>query len=175
MKRLLKVFKEKKNMKQETEEKIQIKHILVFTLMNEQFGLDISCVREVLKPLEIHHLPQVPDFIEGVINLRGKMFAIMDLRKKFRINIIENTPKKRIILCKVNKFIIGLIVDSVMEVLSLSEEDIQPTPNAISIQVENNYITGIARINERVITIFNLEEILSKKEMDILEQVKKKD
>lgn len=147
--------------------------ILAFSLLNEELGLDISCVREVLKPQEIHPLPKAPAFIEGVINLRGRIIAVIDLRKRFGIEAAEDRPKMRIIICKIGKFILGLIVDGVSEVVNLSEKDIQPTPEIVSMQIENSYVAGIARIGERVITILNLEEILTKEEITKLSKIKK--
>lgn len=146
--------------------------ILVFNLVNEELGLDISCVREVLKPQEIHPLPQAPDFIEGVINLRGHIIAVIDLIKKFNIKTIEDRTKMRIIICKIRKFIVGLAVNSVSEIIVLSKKDIQPTPAVISTQVDVGFISGIARLGERIIIILNLEDFLPKEEMTKLSKMK---
>lgn len=160
-------------MEKEISEYGQKKQILAFNLLNEELGLDISCVREVLRPQEIHPLPQAPDFIEGVINLRGLIIAVVDLRKRFNMKAQDTTSQMRIVVCKIKMFIIGLIVDSVREVMSLSERDIQPTPEVISIQNKEGCISGIARIGERVIAILNLEEIFTKEEINKLPMIKK--
>ena len=159
-------------MQKEGVEKKEERQILVFNLMKEELGLDISCVREVLRPQEIHTLPQAPDFIEGVINLRGYIIAVIDLRKRFDIKAIEDRPKMRIIVCKIKKFIVGLIVNSVSEIIALSKEDIQPTPEVVSMQIEAGFISGIARLGERIIVVLNLEDILTKEEITKLSKIK---
>ncbi|MDP2912963.1 MAG: chemotaxis protein CheW [Candidatus Omnitrophota bacterium] len=160
-------------MQKETQEEKKGKEILTFRLLNEELGLDISCVREVLRPQEIHALPRAPDFIDGVINLRGHIIAVIDLRKKFNIKAVEDSPKTRIIICKIKKFIVGIVVDSVNEVISLSKQDIHATPEIVSIQIEDGYISGIARVGERVITLLDLEKVLTKEKMDKLSELKK--
>ena len=105
-------------------EKKEARQILVFSVASEELGLDISCVREVLRPQEIYPLPKTPPFIEGVINLRGHIVALIDLRKRLNARSVEDENKKRIIVCKLNKSIVGLTVNSLREIIALSEEDI---------------------------------------------------
>jgi len=152
-------------MQKESLEKKEERQILVFGLAGEELGLDISCVREVLRPQEIYPLPKTPDFIEGVINLRGHIVALIDLRKRLNAKQIEDEPNKRIIVCRVNKFIVGLTVNSLREIIALSKEDIKPTPEVVSMQIEADVISGIAKVGERIIPILNLEHILTKKEV----------
>lgn len=137
--------------------------ILVFKVANDEFGLDISCVREVLRPQEIYPLPKTPDFIEGVINLRGHIVALIDLRKRLHAKETEE-PGKRIIICKVNKLVFGLTVDSLKEIIALSEEAIRPTPKVAAMQMEADVTTGLAKIGERIIPILDPAQIVTKKE-----------
>jgi len=151
------------------------RQILVFNLLEEPLGLDVSSVCEVLKPQEIHPLPQAPEFIEGVINLRGHIIAVMDLRKRFNIKAAEDRPDERIIICKINslkKFIVGIIVDSVTEVVDIEQENIEVTPELVSMQIQNCYISGIARVKEKVIVILNVEKILTGNEITQLTKIK---
>jgi purine-binding chemotaxis protein CheW len=152
-------------MQKESLEKKEERQILVFTLANEELGLDISCVREVLRPQKTYPLPKTPHFIEGVINLRGYIVALIDLRKRLIAKPIEEEPNKRIIVCRINKFIVGLSVNSLREIIALSKEDIMPTPEVVSMQMEADVISGIARVGERIIPILDLEHILTKKEV----------
>jgi purine-binding chemotaxis protein CheW len=147
------------------------RQMLVFNLVKEELGLDISCVREVLAPREIHPLPQTPDFIEGVINLRGHIIAVIDLGKKFNIKGTEDKAK-RIIVCKVKNLVVGLLVNSVSEIISLSKEDIKPTPKVVSMQIEEGFISGIARLGERLIAVLNLEKVLTKDEVTSLSNIR---
>lgn len=158
-----------KNEKIEKEER----QVLVFDLLNQEMGLDISSVREVLKPRQIHPLPQAPKFIEGVVNLRDHIIAVIDLRKRFDAEVDRKRPALRIIVCRVGRFIVGLVVDSVIEVISLSERQIEPEPEVVSEQIEYGYVSGIARLGERVIMILDLAKLLTKKEITELDELKK--
>jgi len=151
---------------------VEESQLLVFSLQKEELGINIEWVREVLPQKEIHPLPKAPDFIEGVINLRGHIIAVIDLRKKFKLSVLEENANKRVIICKIKDFIAGLIVDSVSEVLTLPEIHINPTPKIVSIQTVEGYIKGIARIGERVIVILDLEKILSEEETQKMSQIK---
>ncbi len=151
-------------MKKDNPEKKEDKQILVFSVAKEELGLDISCVREVLRPQATYRLPKTPPFIEGVINLRGHIVALIDLGKRLNERQVEDENKKRIIVCRVNRSIVGLTVDSLKEIIALSEEDIKPTPEVVSLQVETDVISGIATVGNRVIPILDLEHILTRKE-----------
>jgi purine-binding chemotaxis protein CheW len=161
-------------MEKETESKEEQRQILTFTLSNEEFGLDVSCVREVLLPQKIYPLPQSPEFVEGIIKLREHTIAIIDLKKKLDIKVNESgeKTKSRIVICKIKKFIVGLIVSSVAEVVTLPKEALDPTPAVVSTQVTNGCISGIARISDRVVTLLNLENILTNEEAESLSRTK---
>ncbi len=144
-------------------QKTEERKILVFKVANDELGLDISCVREVLKPQQIYPLPKAPDFIEGVINLRGHIVALIDLKKRLHGKQTED-PGKRIIICKLNHLIFGLTVDSLKEIIALSDEAIRPTPKVAAMQMEKDVTTGLAKIGERIIPILDLGQIITKKE-----------
>jgi purine-binding chemotaxis protein CheW len=160
-------------MQKENHEKKGDRQILVFSVANRELGLDISCVREVLRPQSICPLPRTPPFIEGVINLRGHLVALIDLRKRLNARQIEDESKKRIIVCKVNKSIVGLTVNSLKEIIALSEEEIRPTPGVVSMQMETEVLSGIATVGKRIIPILDLDHILTKKEITELSTLKR--
>ncbi|OGP64852.1 MAG: hypothetical protein A2170_09630 [Deltaproteobacteria bacterium RBG_13_53_10] len=149
---------EKRNMESKEE-----RQILVFRLGSEELGLDISCVREVLRPQEICPLPKAPQFVEGVINLRGQIVALIDLRKKLHAKAIEDEPR-RIIVCKVNQFIVGFTVNSLKGIIALSRKEIKPPPEVMEGQREAEVLSGIASVGGRMIPILNVEHLLTKKE-----------
>lgn len=153
-----------RKMSKEHSWKKEERQILVFRVAKEELGLDISCVREVLRPQKTYPLPKTPHFIEGVIHLRGHIVALIDLRKRLIAKPIEEEANKRIIVCSVNKFIVGLTVNSLREIITLSKEDVMPTPEVVSMQMEADVILGIARVGERIIPIIDLEHILTKRE-----------
>jgi purine-binding chemotaxis protein CheW len=158
-------------MQKERVEKKEDKQILVFRVASEELGLDIACVREVLRPQEVYPIPKAPPFIEGVINLRGHIVALIDLRKRLTAKEMGDETNKRIIVCRVNRFIVGLTVNSLKEIIALSKEDIKPLPEVVSMQMETDMLLGIARVGERIIPILNLEHILTKKEVTELSTI----
>jgi len=151
-------------MQKESLEKKEERKIPVFRLADEELGLDISSVREVLRPQKIYPLPKTPHFIEGVIHLRGHIVPLIDLRKRLLAEQTEDEPNKRIIVCKVKKFIVGLSVESLKEIVALPREDIKPTPEVVAMQMEAEFMSGVAKVGERIIPILDLERILTKKE-----------
>lgn len=152
--------------------KKQEKLILAFNLSSAEFGLDISCVRKVLKPQMIHPLPNAPAFVEGVIELRGYIIAVMDLRKISNIKVSAESPRTRIILCRIKNFVVGLIVDNVSEVISLSQDNITPSSQVALVQSVDNCVSGIVNLGGRVITLLDSERILTKEDFGKLSEIK---
>ncbi len=158
-------------MQKESPGRKEQRDVLVFTLAKKELGLDLSCVREVLRPQAIYPLPRAPNFIEGVINLRGHIVALIDLRKRLIAKQMDDEPDKRIIVCRVNRFIVGVTVNGLREIITLSEKDITPPPEVVSIQMEADVISGLARVGDRIIPILNLEHLLTKKEVTELSAI----
>jgi purine-binding chemotaxis protein CheW len=154
-----------KQMHQGNAEKKVERQVLVFTLGHKELGLDLGYVREVLRLQEIYPLPKAPPFIEGVIHLRGRLIPLIDLGKKLHAEPSESEPGKRIIICRINKVIVGLTVESLREVVALPKEDIQPTPEVVSLHMETDVLSGIGRIAGRIIPILDLEYVLNKREV----------
>ncbi len=145
--------------------------LVVFSLGKEEFGVDITQVREILKVPRITDVPNSPEFIEGVINLRGQITTIMDLRKRLGVGIGEIDDDARIIIIEVEDMAMGMIVNSVTEVLHMSTKDVDPAPS-ISSDVETEYISGVGKLKDRLLILLDVAKILSKGEV---EQVKKMD
>jgi purine-binding chemotaxis protein CheW len=159
-------------MQKESHKKREEKQILVFRSAGLELGLDISCVREVLRPQPICPVPKTPPFIEGVINLRGRIVALVDLAKRLNSTQAEEEPNPRIIVCKVNGFLVGLIVSRLREIIALSQEEIAPTPDLVSMKLESKVISGMARVGDRIIPLLDLEYLLNQKEVTELSALK---
>lgn len=144
--------------------------LVAFFLQGEEFAVDIQKVREVLKLPPITPLPQSLDFIEGVINLRGEVIPVVDLRKRFRLAKVAKSDKARIIIVEIDEGMVGLIVDSVTEVLHLNSSAIEPPPRRIA-GTRTEFISGVGKLGERLIIILCLEKILSTEEQMELEQL----
>ncbi len=137
--------------------------LVAFFLQGEEFAVDIQRVREVLKLPPITPLPQSLDFIEGVINLRGEVIPVIDLRKRFRLADAAKSEKARIIIVEIDEGMVGLIVDSVTEVLHLNPSAIEPPPRRLA-GTRTEFISGVGKLGDRLIIILHLEKILSAEE-----------
>ena len=143
--------------------------LVIFQLGDEEYGVDVSQVKEIIKMQRITKVPKSPVFVEGVINLRGQLTTVMDLRKRFNIgtgNIDDNT---RIVVAEFKNNLVGMIVDSVSAVLRISEKDIDQTPSAIATEIDASFLKGVGKVGERLIILLDLARVLTGGE---LKQVK---
>ena len=144
--------------------------MVVFRLEKEEFAVDINQVREVLKLSQVTPLPHSPHYIEGVINLRGEVIPVVDLRKRFELTDEKRGDKARVIIVEIQNSNVGLTVDSVTEVLRFSSAVIQAPPSRVS-GTRADLVKGIAKISERLLIILNLEKVLTAEESISLEEV----
>lgn len=137
---------------------------LTFPLGEESYGIEIRYVTEIIGIQPITQIPELPEYIRGIINLRGKIIPVMDARLRFKKAMKEYSDRTCVIVIDVRDISIGLIVDSVSEVLSISDEDIVPPP---SIQKSNNrYIRGIGKTGSDVKLLLDCDELLNEEEID---------
>jgi purine-binding chemotaxis protein CheW len=148
---------------------------LTFNLGGEQYGLEILKVREIIGIMDITRVPRTPEFIRGIINLRGKVIPVIDLRKKFTMTTIEDTEQTCIIVVDMlfenNSLLMGIIVDSVSEVLDIGADEIDDTP-IFGNSVTTDFIQGIAKTKGGVKILLNIEKVLTTNEILTLPQVK---
>ncbi len=135
--------------------------LVVFRLGKEEFGVDITQVREIIKLTTITRVPNAPEFIEGVINLRGQITAVMDLRKRLGIEANANNGDTRIIVVELPGTTLGMIVDNVSEVLRLGAKDIDAA-SAITSEVGSEYIRGIGKLKDRLLILLDLSRVLAR-------------
>jgi purine-binding chemotaxis protein CheW len=137
--------------------------LILFNLGNTLYGIPIEQVSEINRLEEITPLPKAPQFIEGVINLRGNVVPVIDLRKRFGMKSVERTNKNKIIILLVGKRLFGTIVDSVHEVITLTRDNIEPSlPTASGLKAE--FINSIGKYNEKLIIILEITQIISSSE-----------
>jgi purine-binding chemotaxis protein CheW len=144
--------------------------VVGFRIGRETFGLPISIVREIVRVPEITSVPNAPDYIEGVINLRGRIIPVVDLRKRFGDRSFERDKKNRIVVVELQSRAIGLIVHSASEVLRIRPSEIDEPHNVFK-EGELNYITGIGKLNGRLVILLDLNKILERGELNHLEEV----
>ncbi|MCH7746006.1 MAG: chemotaxis protein CheW [Chloroflexi bacterium] len=143
------------------------KQLVVFDLASEGYGVDIGAVREIIRMQEITRVPKTPDFVEGVINLRGKVIPVIDLRKRFGLQVMDQSKDNRIVVVDIGKQDIGVIVDSVTEVLRISADSVEP-PTSVITSADSDYLLGIAKLESRLIILLDLESVLSHDEKETL-------
>jgi len=148
------------------------KQLVIFRLGDEEFGVDILQVREIEKlDQQITRVPKSPVFVEGVINLRGEIVPIVDLRKRFGLVVRQTSNEARVVIVDISDGPVGMIVDAVVEVIRLNVSAIEAAP-PITRGVDAYFLSGVAKIDDRLIILLNLERALSPEEMKELESFK---
>jgi purine-binding chemotaxis protein CheW len=153
--------------KKQDDELIQL---VTFSIGEEEFGVDILKVQEIIRTMEITKVPRAPEFVEGVINLRGKVIPIVDLRKRFGLETRDHDKHTRIIVIEINQMIVGFVVDSVSEVLRIPANTVEPPPPVVS-GLESEYISGVGKLQDRLLILLDLNRLLSGEEKEALSQV----
>jgi len=135
-----------------------------FRIGKETFGVPIALVHEIVRVPEITAVPDAPEYVEGVINLRGKIISVIDLRKRFGEKRIDRNRKNRILVAEIERKMVGLIVDAASEVLRVSPEEIENPPNVLE-DAEVKYVTGVGKLNGRLVILVDLAKIMQKGEL----------
>ncbi len=140
-----------------------ILQLVTFTLGNEEYAVDILKVQEINRMKEITRVPNSPFYVEGVINLRGKVIPVVNLRKKFGLAERESDEQSRIMIMDIQGITMGLVVDSVSEVLRVPSDIVEPTPPMAS-NISTEFIKGIAKLEDRLIILLDMDRLLGKPE-----------
>lgn len=133
--------------------------LVVFKLGREDYGISILQVQEIKRMTDITRVPHTPDYIKGVINLRGSVLPVLDLKKRLDLPLSEYTDSTRIIIVNVEEVIVGIIVDAVSEVMAIDTANIEPTVNVVS-GVNAQYLSGVGKLDDRLLILLNLEAIV---------------
>ena len=152
------------------EEDTQKDKYLVFSIEYEDYGIDIKYVIEIIGIQAITLIPEMPDYVKGVINLRGRIIPVIDVRIRFKKESIDYHDRTCIIVVEINNFFVGLIVDKVVEVLNIPEENISELPK-VSKKSYQKYMKGIAKLGENVKLILDSEKLLDYESLIELEEV----
>jgi purine-binding chemotaxis protein CheW len=138
----------------------------------EFYVLDIMCIREIVRPLQIVPVPKAPAFVEGVVNLRKAIIPVVDLRRRFGLPpVAEGEPKRRIVVCAIAGRIVGLLVDEVTEVCSFQQSEVRPTPYYLS-GPEAEFFPGVCRKGNDLMMLLDLRKLLSSEKKIDLNQVR---
>ena len=146
----------------------ELLQLVTFSIGEEEFGVDILKVQEIIRTMEITKVPRAPDFVEGVINLRGKVIPIIDLRRRFGLESRPHDKHTRIIVIEINNMIVGFVVDSVSEVLRIPANTVEPPPPVVA-GLESEYISGVGKLEDRLLILLDLDRLLSNEEQQMLD------
>ena len=142
---------------------------LTFVLGREEYGIEILKVREIIGLMDITTVPQTPGYMKGVINLRGKVIPVIDLRLKFSMQEEEHTQETCVIVVEVSSTSIGIIVDSVSEVLEIKSGEIEDAPS-FGQGIDTDYIMGMGKVKEKIIILLAIGDVLSSEELEMVNQ-----
>lgn len=137
--------------------------LVVFELGDESYGVDISRVQDINRMQEITEIPHAPDSVVGVINLRGRVIPVIDLRQRFGLPIAEHTKATRIVVVRMGENLIGMIVDAVLQVLRISADIVEP-PSPVLASIDSKYLRGIAKFDDHLVVLLDLDFVLSRHE-----------
>ena len=143
---------------------------LTFTLGNEEYGIDILKVQEIRGYDTVTHIANAPEFIKGVINLRGVIVPIVDMRIKFKVGVPTYNEFTVVIIMNVLGRVSGMVVDGVSDVVALSPEQIKAAPE-MGAAMDTDYITGLGTLNDQMLILVDIEKLMSSEEMQVMDQV----
>lgn len=146
------------------------KQVVVFRILSEEYGLEISGIQEIVRYQNITRIPEAPLFIKGIVNLRGQVIPVVDLKRRFYQVDSQVTEDTRIVVVKVDDKTIGIIADEVSEVLRIPEEAIEPTPTLLN-SFNQSGIIGVGKLEGRLLILLDLENTLSSEELNEIKKV----
>jgi purine-binding chemotaxis protein CheW len=146
----------------------ELTQLVSFHLDNEEYGVEVLKVREIIRMVNITHMPNTPGYVEGIINLRGKVIPIISLRKKFGLMDVEIDNQSRVIIMDVGGELLGFTVDAVSEVIRVSADEIQPAPSIAAGGISQEFIEGVINHADRLLVLLNLDMLFSHAETEAL-------
>ncbi|MBF0299146.1 MAG: purine-binding chemotaxis protein CheW [Oligoflexia bacterium] len=147
---------------------------LTFRLAEEEYGLEILKVQEIIGLMAVTRVPKMPKYVRGIINLRGKLIPVIDMREKFLLPDVEDTEKTCVIVVqtqtKEEKLIMGIIVDTVSEVLNIGQNELEPPPS-IGSKLDTEYMLGIGKVHNRVVILLDIDNVLCETELHLVSNI----
>lgn len=148
----------------------ELLQLVSFVVEDEEFGVNILKVQEIIRPVDITRVPNAPEFVEGVINLRGGIIPVVDLRNRFGFPPRDQDDETRIIVVEMEDKVIGFITDAVREVIRINRDVIDPPPD-LAVGIDAHYIQSVAKLEDRLLILLDLDAVVTERESDMLDQV----
>jgi purine-binding chemotaxis protein CheW len=140
--------------------------LVVFNIGDEEFGVEIMNVQEIIRMTNITKIPQAPNYVRGIINLRGRIVIVINLNDIMGMDGKEADEHTRIIVAEMGETVVGFIVDSVSEVLRLPESNVEPAPAIIANKIDTEYVLGVGKIDDRLLILLNLHKVFSESDLN---------
>ncbi len=137
-----------------------VQQMVKFNVADEVFGIGITQIHQIIKPQEIFKVPNTPPFIEGLLNLRGRVLTVFNLRKRFNMPDKESDENTKIVIVNTNDLLLGFTVDSVTEIIRVPDEDIVETPPSLK-SFDKRFLSGVAKLGDKLILILDLDKVLT--------------
>ncbi len=134
--------------------------LVTFKIGEEEFGVDILAVQEIIRLMQITMVPRAPEFIVGVINLRGKVIPVVDMRRRFGLPEVERDSHTRIVVMELGQKIVGFLVDAVSEVLRIPADTVEPAPPVVA-GIGSEYLKGVGKLDDRLLILLDLDNLLA--------------
>lgn len=157
-------------MNQSESQSKDLRQFVSFVVGGEEFGVNILAVREIIRPVDITRVPHAPEFVEGVINLRGRILPVIDLRTRFGFPEREHDEDTRIVVIEMESQVVGFMADSVCEVLRVDATTIEPAPE-LAVGIDGEYLCGVAKLDDHLLILLDLEGVLSTEEVEALQEL----
>lgn len=145
--------------------------LVVFSIGSEEFGVEIMNVQEIIRMTNITKIPQAPDYIRGIINLRGRIIVVINLNVVLGMENKEQDENTRIIVASIDDTVMGFVVDSVSEVIRLQEKNVELAPAVIADKMGTEYVLGVGKLDNRLLILLNLDKLLSTKELHSVQSI----
>ena len=153
-------------------EEVELDQYVVFAVKSQEFAFQAIRVREIVSVLEPTQVPNAPPYVDGIVNLRGQLATVINFRNKFGFEAKEHDEDTRTIVVEQDDFPIGILVDSVEEVIKIPDTEVQKLPESTSTSVSEEYITGVGLMENRLIILLNVDKVLTKSELVEIEEVR---
>jgi len=160
---------EENDMFAETDDEVQENKFLLCRLGEETYGMDIGYVTDIIELQKITEVPDMPDYVQGVINLRGNVIPVIDLRLRFKMEAKEKDDRTVITVVNIQDYSIGFIVDTATEVQDIPEKNIDPAPKFHRDGEQNQYIAGLGKLEEKVVILLDIEKLVGQEEMESIQ------
>lgn len=151
----------------------ETKPFVIFRLGDEEFGMDVMNIKEIAKITTITRVPHSHEFIEGLINLRGSLVTVINLRKRFIFEPGKIDVDSRIIIAEIEDKPVGILVDAATEVLRIPVSDIEATPEMVTTEISKEYLKGVGKVGDRLIILLDLKQVLTRKEIEEIKEFEK--